>query len=254
MHAHKSEGERHKCFQFPNTKAEIPIPTLLAPLMKSVNSVKSGNWDWGILVCVEAVLFIANLKVIYFSFQISHLERKLKTIQREVKDLRETNEELIQANASLKTASKKIHSELENQAIEIEELMKANQQIKAERNELAAMTDELNTESSCLKREIADMVLLRKENEMLLQKIQRLQETLESESDIISTGSIEGNSTGSCVCKTAAYNLRKKRRKNNSMKRYQRLLNRSIKKMSNVFEHFSKDGWEDITGSRYSFH
>lgn len=181
--------------------------------------------------------------------KISHLERKLKTIQREVKDLRETNEELIQANASLKTASKKIHSELENQAIEIEELMKANQQIKAERNELAAMTDELNTESSCLKREIADMVLLRKENEMLLQKIQRLQETLESESDIISTGSIEGNSTGSCVCKTAAYNLRKKRRKNNSMKRYQRLLNRSIKKMSNVFEHFSKDGWEDITGS-----
>ncbi|XP_078252995.1 centlein isoform X2 [Rhinoraja longicauda] len=181
--------------------------------------------------------------------KISHLERKLKTIQREVKDLRETNEELIQANASLKTANKKIHSESDNQIIEIEELMKANQHIKAERNELVAMADELKTESSCLKRQMANMVLLRKENEELLQKIQRLQETLESETDIISTGSIEGNSTGSCVCNTAAYNLRTKRRKNNSMKRYQRLLNRSIKKMSNVFEHFSKDGWEDVTGS-----
>ncbi|XP_051875893.1 centlein isoform X2 [Pristis pectinata] len=181
--------------------------------------------------------------------KISHLERKLKTIQREAKDLRETNEELMQAKASLKTAYNKLQSESDNQAIEIGELMKANQQIKEEKNELDAMMDELKLEVSCLKRQMADMIRLRKENELLLQKIQELQDSLASKTITINTGSIEGNTSGSCACKTVAYNPRAKRRKSNSTKRYQRLLNRSIKKMSNVFEHFSKDGWEDVTGT-----
>ncbi|XP_072904776.1 centlein isoform X6 [Hemitrygon akajei] len=181
--------------------------------------------------------------------KISHLERKLKSIQKEAKDLRETNEELIQAKASLKTAYNKLQSESENQAIEIRELMMRNQQIKEEKNELDAMMDEFKTEVSCLKRQIAEMVLLRKENELLLQKIQEMQEALASKSATMNTGSKEGSTTGSCACKTVTYNPRAKKKKNNSMKRYQRLLNRSIKKMSNVFEHFSKDGWEDASGA-----
>ncbi|XP_059830876.1 centlein isoform X1 [Hypanus sabinus] len=181
--------------------------------------------------------------------KISHLERKLKSIQKEAKDLRETNEELIQAKASLKTAYNKLQSESENQAIEIRELMMRNQQIKEEKNELDAMMDEFKTEVSCLKRQIAEMVLLRKKNELLLQKIQEMQEALASKPATMNSGSKEGSTTGSCACKTVTYNPRAKKKKNNSMKQYQRLLNRSIKKMSNVFEHFSKDGWEDASGA-----
>ncbi|XP_069780374.1 centlein isoform X2 [Narcine bancroftii] len=179
--------------------------------------------------------------------KISHLERKLKTIQREAKDLRETNEELMQARASLKTAYNKLQSESDNQATEIGELMKANQCMKEEKNNLDVVMDEMKLETACLKRQIADMVLFRKENELLLQKIQELQEALASQTATINTGSMEGNSIASCVCKTVTYNPRVKRRKNNSMKQHQRFLNQSIKKMSNVFEHFSKDGWEDLT-------
>ncbi|XP_067886595.1 centlein isoform X2 [Heterodontus francisci] len=181
--------------------------------------------------------------------KIGHLEKKLKTIQREAKDLKETNEELIQTKASLKTAYSKLQTESDNQVIEIGELMKANQQIKREKNELDAMIEELKTEASSVKRQTADAIKLRNENEVLLRQIQELQEALESKTVATKARTIVGAGDGNCVCKTVGYNPRAKRRKNNSIKRYQSFLNRSIKEMSRVFEHFNKDGWEDVTGA-----
>uniref|UniRef100_UPI00398E4C5D centlein isoform X2 n=1 Tax=Pristiophorus japonicus TaxID=55135 RepID=UPI00398E4C5D len=180
--------------------------------------------------------------------KINRLEKKLKTIQREATDLRETNAELTEAKASLKTAYSKLQTESDNQVIEIRELMKANQQIKREKNELEAMIEGLKTEASSVKRQMADAIKLRIENEQLLQQIQKLQEALESKTVAAKARTIEGASCGNSACKAVGYNPRAKRRKNNSMKRYQRFLNRSIKEMSTVFEHFSKDGWEDLTG------
>ncbi|XP_041041438.1 centlein [Carcharodon carcharias] len=178
--------------------------------------------------------------------KISHLEKKLKTIQREAKDLKETNKELTQAKASLKTAYSNLQTKFDNQVIEIGELMKANQQIMGEKNELAAMIEELKTEAASLQRQMTDRIKLRNENEELLQKIHELQEALESKTVVTKTRTA---GDGNCACKTVGYNPRAKRRKNNSLKRYQRFLNRSIKEMSRVFEHFNKDGWEDITGA-----
>ncbi|XP_067839566.1 centlein isoform X3 [Heptranchias perlo] len=179
--------------------------------------------------------------------KINHLEKKLKTIQREAKDLRETNEALTQAKNSLKTAYSKLQTEFDNRAIEVGELMKANQQIKREKNELNVIIDGLKTEASSVKRQMADTVKLRNENEELLQQMQELQEVLESKTVAAKVRNIKGVSNGNCACKTVRYNPRAKRRKTNSMKRYQSSLNRSIKEMSSVFEHFSKDGWEDVT-------
>ncbi|XP_078071439.1 centlein [Mustelus asterias] len=174
--------------------------------------------------------------------KISHLENKLKSIQREAKDLKETNEELTQAKASLKT-------EFDNQVIEIGELMKTNQQIMREKNELDTKIEELKTEAASLKRQMANRIKLKNENEELLQKIQELQQALESKTVATNIRTAERAGNGNCACKTMGYNPRAKRRKNNSLKRYQRFLNRSIKEMSRVFEHFSKDGWEDVTGA-----
>ncbi|XP_072373615.1 centlein isoform X2 [Scyliorhinus torazame] len=181
--------------------------------------------------------------------KVIHLEKKLKAIQREAKDLKETNEELIQGKALLKTAYSKLQTEFDNQVIEIGELMKANQQIMREKNELDTMIEELKTEAASLKRQMTDRMKLRNENEELLQKIQELQEVLEMKTVATKIRTAEGTGDGSCACKATGYNPRAKRRKNNSLKRYQRFLNRSIKEMSRVFEHFSKDGWEEVTGA-----
>ncbi|XP_072445159.1 centlein isoform X1 [Chiloscyllium punctatum] len=181
--------------------------------------------------------------------KINHLEKKLKTIQRDAKDLTETNEELIQAKVLLQTAYSKLQTESDNQVIEIRELMKANQQIMREKNELATMIEELKTETSSLKRQVADRTKLKNENKDLLWKIQELQQALESRTVPTETRTAERAGSGSCACKTVGYNPRTKRRKNISLKQYQRFLNRSIKEMSRVFEHFNKDGWEDVTGA-----
>ncbi|XP_048448544.1 centlein-like, partial [Rhincodon typus] len=193
-----------------------------------------------------AAKFVDDAKV---DGRINHLEKKLKTIQRDAKDLTETNEELIQAKLSLQNAYSKLQTESDNQVIEIGELMKANQQIMREKNEMAATTEELKTEASSLKRQIADRTKLKNENKDLLRKIQELQQALESKTVPTKVRTAEGAGNSSCACKTVGYNPRTKKRKNISLKQYQRFLNRSIKEMSRVFEHLNKDGWEDVTGA-----
>eukprot|EP00062_Callorhinchus_milii_P008151 gi/632950547/ref/XP_007890782.1/ PREDICTED: centlein [Callorhinchus milii] len=174
-------------------------------------------------------------------FQISNLEKKLKSIEKDARHLKETNTELAQAKMSLKRV-------LENQGMEIRKLLKENEQIREEKNELHVMMDELKTEASSLKRQIADTTKLRHENAAVLHQMQALKRVLgEAKAFTAKTTTAERASCGHCRCKTVNPNARVRIRKKNAMKRYQSSLNRSIKEMSAVFENFSKDGWEDIS-------
>lgn len=98
-----------------------------------------------------------------------------------------------------------------------------------------------------MKGQVAEANRLRNENEDLLSQVQELK-CLLGEAKAVAT-------FGQCNCKITGTKVKlKTAKKKSSLGHHGAFLKQSIKVMSNVFENFSKDGWEDVSESRYSSH
>lgn len=120
-------------------------------------------------------------------------------------------------------------------------------EIKKDKAELQLMIDEQEKEAASLKRQVAEANRLRNENEDLLSQVQEMKCLLD-EAKAVAT-------SGQCNCKITGTKVKlKTAKKKSSLGHHGAFLKQSIKVMSNVFENFSKDGWEDVSESRYGSH
>lgn len=120
-------------------------------------------------------------------------------------------------------------------------------EIKKDKAELQLMIDEQEKEAASLKRQVAEANRLRNENEDLLSQVQEMKCLLD-EAKAVAT-------SGQCNCKITGTKVKlKTAKKKSSLGQHGAFLKQSIKVMSNVFENFSKDGWEDVSESRYGSH
>lgn len=130
---------------------------------------------------------------------------------------------------------------------ELETVLRKNFEIKKDKAELQVVIDELEKEANSLKKQVAEANRLRNENEDLLSQVQELKCLLDEAKAMATCGQCNCNITGTEVnLKTAE--------KKSSLGHHGAFLKQSIKVMSNVFENFSKDGWEDVSESRYGSH
>lgn len=130
---------------------------------------------------------------------------------------------------------------------ELEALLKRICEIKKDKAELQLVIDEQEKEAASLKRQVAEANRLRNENEDLLSQVQELKCLLDEAKAVATSGQCNCRITGTKVkLKTA--------KKKSSLGHHGAFLKQSIKVVSNVFENFSKDGWEDVSESRYGSH
>lgn len=116
------------------------------------------------------------------------------------------------------------------------------------------MIDGLEGEVTSLKRQAAEANTLRNENEDLLSQVKQMQASLDKARMVGTTATVQAT-CGPRRCQTVSSKVKwKTGKKKSSVKHHQSFLNQSIKVMSGVFENFSKDGWEDMSESRYDFH
>nr|XP_033776430.1 centlein isoform X2 [Geotrypetes seraphini] len=179
--------------------------------------------------------------------KVSHLERKLNDVERESIKFKEENQELVKDKKSLKQSLKQLTEDLETKQQKLEELMKENQDVKTTTVELELITNELKRDISSMKRQVVETSSLRNDNEELLKQVKNLQLMLDE------TGKVTALPTGvqnygQRNCKTTNTKVKLKAKKKwSALRCHQAFLNQSIKVMRNVFENFSKDGWEDIS-------
>lgn len=130
---------------------------------------------------------------------------------------------------------------------ELETLHKRICEIKKDKAELQLVIDEQEKEATSWRRQVAEANRLRNENEDLLSQVQELKCLLD-EAKAVAT-------SGQCNCKITGTKVKlKTAKKKSSVGHHGAFLKQSIKVMSNVFENFSKDGWEDVSESRYGSH
>lgn len=130
---------------------------------------------------------------------------------------------------------------------ELETLLKRICEIKKEKAELQSVIDEKEKEAASLKRQVTESNRLRNESEDLLSQVQE-QKCLPDKAKAVAI-------SGQCNCKITGTKVKlKTAKKKSSLGHHGALLKQSIKVMSNVFENFSKDGWEDVSESRYGSH
>lgn len=109
------------------------------------------------------------------------------------------------------------------------------------------MIDEKEKEAASLKRQVTEANRLRNESEDLLSQVQE-QMCLPDKAKAVA---ISGQSN----CKITSTRVKlKMAKKKSSLGHHGAFLKQSIKVMGNVFENFSKDGWEDVSESRYGTH
>lgn len=147
----------------------------------------------------------------------------------------------------LKSSLKVQKEDADTRERELEKLLKQICEMKRDNTELQAVIDEQEKEATCLKRLVAEANRLRKENEDLLSQTQELK-CLLGEAKAVAT-------SGQCNCKITGTKVKlKTAKKKSSLGHHGAFLKQSIKVMSNVFENFCKDGWEDVSESRYGSH
>lgn len=182
------------------------------------------------------------------------LERRVKSFEKESRKLKEVNKGLTEDKSDLKALLKQHQEETEAKAKEMEKLLEKITEIKKDKAELQLMIDGLEREVTSLKRQVVESNSLRHENEDLLSKVKQLQSSLDRERRPGSTATGEATH-GQCRCKNATAKVKLKTGKKKTLvQHHQSLLNQSIKVMNSVFESFSKDGWEDVSESRYGSH
>ncbi|KAM8792572.1 centlein [Eudromia elegans] len=174
--------------------------------------------------------------------KVHELERRFKSFGGELEKQREVNKELLKDKNDLK-ASLKVHKEnADMRERQLEDLHKRICETKKDKAELQVVVDEQEREIVFLKRQIAEANRLRNENGDLLSQVQELQCLLDEAKALATCGQCNCKITGSKVkLKTA--------KKKSSLGHHGAFLKQSIKVMSNVFENFSKDGWEDMSES-----
>ncbi|KAH0628335.1 hypothetical protein JD844_009344, partial [Phrynosoma platyrhinos] len=186
--------------------------------------------------------------------KVLQLERRLKGFEKESRRLKEVNEGLSKDKSDLKALLKQYIDEAEARKKELEMQLEKIMEIKEDKAKLQLMIDGLEREVTSLKRQVAEANSLKKENEDLLSQVKQLQSSLDRVKIAGSMATVE-TTCEQCKCKSTTAKVKLKTGKKKSLvEHHQSLLNQSIKVMSNVFENFSKDGWEDMSESRYSSH
>ncbi|XP_010567065.1 PREDICTED: centlein [Haliaeetus leucocephalus] len=174
--------------------------------------------------------------------KVQQLERRLKAIEGDLKKQKEVNKDLLKEKNYLKASLEVQKEDADTRERELEALLKRICEIKKDKAELQLVIDEQEKEAASLKRQVAEANRLRNENEDLLSQVQELKCLLEEAKAVATSGQCNCRITGTKVkLKTA--------KKKSSLGHHGAFLKQSIKVMSNVFENFSKDGWEDVSES-----
>uniref|UniRef100_A0A8B9PPW1 Centlein n=1 Tax=Apteryx owenii TaxID=8824 RepID=A0A8B9PPW1_APTOW len=172
--------------------------------------------------------------------KVHQLERRFKGIGEELKKLKEVNKELLKDKNDLKASLKVQKEDADLRERELEKLHKRICETKKDKGELQLVIDEQEREVAFLKRQVAEANRLRNENEDLMSQVQELKCLLD-EAKALAT-------CGQCNCKITGSKVKlKTTKKKSSLGHHGAFLKQSIKVMSNVFENFSKDGWEDMS-------
>ncbi|XP_038625450.1 centlein [Tachyglossus aculeatus] len=179
--------------------------------------------------------------------KVSHMEKKLLSFEEKSKQLKEVNEELTKDNHGMKVSLKQYREAAECRERELEHLLKGNREMKRDKAELQVKLGKLEKEVTSLQGQVAEANGLRKENEELLTQVQKLQPLVDEAKAWMAT---VGEGCGRCDSKATSTKVKfKTGKKKSSMGCHQAFLNQSIKVTSNMFENFSKDGWEDVSES-----
>ncbi|XP_014808106.1 PREDICTED: centlein isoform X5 [Calidris pugnax] len=174
--------------------------------------------------------------------KVQQLERRFKVIGGELKKQKEVNKELLKEKNYLKASLKVQKEDADTRERELETLLKRICETKKDKAELQLVIDEQEKEAASLKKQVAEANRLRTENEDLLSQVQKLKCLLEGAKAVATSGQ--------CNCKITGTKVKlKTAKKKSSLGHHRAFLKQSIKVMSNVFENFSKDGWEDVSES-----
>ncbi|XP_015704536.1 centlein isoform X2 [Coturnix japonica] len=174
--------------------------------------------------------------------KVEQLERRCRTIERVIKKQKEINKDLLKEKNDLKASLKLEKEDADTRERELEKLLKRICEIKKDNAELQLVIDAREKEAASLKRQVAEANMLRNENEDLLSQVEELT-CLLGEAKAAAT-------SGQCNCKITGTKVKlKASKKKSSLGHHGAFLKQSIKVMSNVFENFRKDGWEDVSES-----
>ncbi|KAM6226895.1 centlein isoform 3-T4 [Spheniscus humboldti] len=174
--------------------------------------------------------------------KVQQLERRFKAIEGELKKQKEVNKDLLKEKNYLKASLKVQKEDADTREKELETLLTRICEIKKDKAELQLVIDEQEKETASLKKQVAEANRLKNENEDLLSQLQELKCLLD-EAKAVAT-------SGQCNCKITGTKVKlKTAKKKSSLGHHGAFLKQSIKVMSNVFENFSKDGWEDVSES-----
>ncbi|XP_042660742.1 centlein isoform X3 [Tyto alba] len=173
---------------------------------------------------------------------VQQLERRFKAIEGELKKQKEVNKNLTKEKNYLEESLKVQKEDADTRKGELEMLLKRICEIKKDKAELQLVIDEQQKEAASLKRQVAEAKGLRNESEDLLSQVQELKCLLDEAKAVATSGQCNCKITGTKVKLNTA-------RKKSSLGHHGAFLKQSIKVMSNVFENFSKDGWEDVSES-----
>uniref|UniRef100_A0A663N6C4 Centlein n=1 Tax=Athene cunicularia TaxID=194338 RepID=A0A663N6C4_ATHCN len=171
--------------------------------------------------------------------KVQQLEGRFKAVEGELKKQKEVIKDLLKEKNYLEESLKVQKEDADTRE---RELLKRICEIKKDKAELQLVNDEQEKEAASLKRQVAEAKRLRSENEDLLSQVQELKCLLD-EAKAMAT-------SGQCNCKITGTKVKlKTAKKKSSLGHHGAFLKQSIKVMSNVFENFSKDGWEDMSES-----
>ncbi|XP_072215716.1 centlein [Excalfactoria chinensis] len=174
--------------------------------------------------------------------KVEQLERRCRTIERAIRKQKEINKDLLKEKNDLKASLKSEKEDADTRERELEKLLKRICEIKKDNAELQLVIDDREKEAASLKRQVAEANRLRNENEDLLSQVEELT-CLLGEAKAAAT-------SGQCNCKITGTKVKlKASKKKSSLGHHGAFLKQSIKVMSNVFENFRKDGWEDVSES-----
>uniref|UniRef100_A0A8D0FDT3 Centlein n=1 Tax=Strix occidentalis caurina TaxID=311401 RepID=A0A8D0FDT3_STROC len=169
--------------------------------------------------------------------KVQQLEGRFKAVEGELKKQKEVIKDLLKEKNYLEESLK---VQKEDADARERELLKRICEIKKDKAELQLVNNEQEKEAASLKRQVAEANRLRNENEDLLSQVQELKCLLD-EAKAVAT-------SGQCNCKITGTKVKlKTAKKKSSLGHHGAFLKQSIKVMSNVFENFSKDGWEDMS-------
>ncbi|XP_009951587.1 PREDICTED: centlein-like, partial [Leptosomus discolor] len=174
--------------------------------------------------------------------KVQHLERRFKAIEGELKKQKEVNKDLLKEKNYLKASLEVQKEDADTRERELETLLKRICEIKKDKAELQLVIDEQEKELASLKRQMAESNRLKNENEDFPSQAQELKCFLDAAKAVATSGQ--------CNCKITGTKVKlKTAKKKSSLGHHGAFLKQSIKVMSNVFENFSKDSWEDVSES-----